>query len=143
MKKLGLALGLLFWATAALAQVVTTKEFPQGSQTANLTASNTFTTGTATAHPYRQVRQMDLHLRLHHYHRWHQFRHPRQRHKSPALSLAPLNFEYAFVSSGQGILGVAFPGCISSSAVNTSIVVNVPAGGAGTVGAVNAWGYTN
>lgn len=55
-----------------------------------------------------------------------------------------LNFEYAFVSSGQGLLGAALgPGCIISSALATDIVVSVPAGGAGTVVAVSVWGYTN
>jgi hypothetical protein len=54
-----------------------------------------------------------------------------------------MNFVYAFVSSGQGVFGIAFPGCISGSAQNTSIVVNVPAGGAGTTVAATAWGYTN
>lgn len=56
---------------------------------------------------------------------------------------ATMSFIYTFVSSGQGVLGVAFPGCISSSAVNTSIAINVPAGGTGTVVAANIWGYTN
>ncbi len=54
-----------------------------------------------------------------------------------------MNFTYIFVSSGQGVLGIAFPGCITSSAQNTNIVVNVPAGGATTVGSVTAWGFTN
>jgi hypothetical protein len=54
-----------------------------------------------------------------------------------------MSFIYVFVSAGQGVLGVAFPGCISSSAINTPIVVNVPGGGAGTTVAANAWGYTN
>jgi hypothetical protein len=52
-----------------------------------------------------------------------------------------LNFTYVDVSSGQGLLGVAFPQCIPGSAVNTTIVVTAPAGGAGTVAAVSAWGY--
>jgi len=54
-----------------------------------------------------------------------------------------MNFTYVFVSSGQGVLGVAFPGCLVASAANTNIVVNTPAGGAGTVGSVSAWGFTN
>jgi hypothetical protein len=54
-----------------------------------------------------------------------------------------MNFTYSFVSSGQGLLGVAFPGCITSSAPNTSIVVTLPAGGAGTTAAISAWGYLN
>jgi hypothetical protein len=52
-----------------------------------------------------------------------------------------LNFTYVDVSSGQGILGVAFPQCIVASAQNTAITVTAPAGGAGTVVAVTAWGY--
>lgn len=52
-----------------------------------------------------------------------------------------MSYTYIFVSSGQGVLGVAFPACISSSATNTAIVVSVPGGGAGTTVAVNAWGY--
>jgi hypothetical protein len=54
-----------------------------------------------------------------------------------------MNFTYSFVSSGQGLLGVAFPGCISSSGPSTSIVVTLPAGGAGTTAAISAWGYLN
>lgn len=52
-----------------------------------------------------------------------------------------LNYTYIFVSSGQGALGIAFPACIASSALNTNIVVSVPGGGAGTTVAVAAWGY--
>ncbi len=52
-----------------------------------------------------------------------------------------LNFTYVDVSSGQGLLGVAFPQCIPASAQNTNIVVTAPAGGAGTVAAVSAWGF--
>jgi hypothetical protein len=50
-------------------------------------------------------------------------------------------FTYLDPSSGQGFLGAALPICISSSAVNTGIVVTVPGGGTGTVGlTVTAWG---
>lgn len=52
-----------------------------------------------------------------------------------------LNFTYVAVSSGQGLLGVAFPDCIPANAMNTAIVVTQPAGGTGTVGAVTVWGY--
>lgn len=52
-----------------------------------------------------------------------------------------LNFQYVDVSSGQGLLGVAFPQCIPASAQNTNVVVTAPAGGAGTVVAVSAWGF--
>jgi hypothetical protein len=52
-----------------------------------------------------------------------------------------LNFAYVDVSTGQGVLGVAFPVCIPASAANTTIVVTMPAGGAGTTGANMAWGY--
>lgn len=56
---------------------------------------------------------------------------------------ATMNFNYAFVSSGQGVLGVSFNSCIPSSAENTNIVLTVPAGGTGTTVAATAWGYTN
>jgi len=52
-----------------------------------------------------------------------------------------LNFSYVFVSSGQGLLGVAFPQCIRASGQNTAIVVTAPAGGTGTTVAVTAWGF--
>lgn len=53
-----------------------------------------------------------------------------------------LHFAYVAVSSGQGILGVAFPQCLPSSAINTAIVVTAPAAGAGTTAEdVVAWGY--
>ena len=51
-----------------------------------------------------------------------------------------LNYAYVFPSSGQGILGVAMPQCIAADAMNHPIVVTVPAGGAGTVAALTAWG---
>ena len=52
-----------------------------------------------------------------------------------------LNFTYVFVSSGQGVLGVAFPQCIGASGPNTAITVSVPAGGAGTAASLSIWGY--
>lgn len=55
-----------------------------------------------------------------------------------------MNFAYAFVSSGQGLLGASLgPGCIAASGLNTNIVINVPAGGAGTTAALSAWGFLN
>ena len=55
-----------------------------------------------------------------------------------------MSYRFVFVSAGQGLLGVAYgPTCISSSAVNTAIVVSVPAGGTGTLVAANAWGFQN
>ena len=52
-----------------------------------------------------------------------------------------LNLVYVDVSSGQGLLGAAFPVCIPASGPNTPITVNMPAGGAGTQAAVFVWGY--
>ena len=52
-----------------------------------------------------------------------------------------MNFSYVFPSTGQGVLGVAFPQCIAASAQNTAITVTVPGGGAGTTAALSAWGY--
>lgn len=52
-----------------------------------------------------------------------------------------MNYSYVFPSSGQGILGVAFPQCIVASGSNTAITVTVPAGGTGTTAALSVWGY--
>ena len=52
-----------------------------------------------------------------------------------------LNFQYVFPSSGQGVLGVAFPQCIIASASNSAITVSVPGGGTGTNAALSIWGY--
>lgn len=143
MKKLFAAFLLLVLAAVSLGQVALTVPLPSASNTNNATASNTFTTGTATATlsgvsgRWTYICGFVV--------------------STAGTSVATLgditvtgtvtgtlNFEYAFVSSGQGVLGIAFgPGCIQSSAENTAIVVNVPAGGGGTVGAVTAWGYTN
>ncbi len=143
MKRLSIALLLyLGLASAALAQVVTTKPFPEGGQTNNLTNSATFTTGTSSATLTGAAGRFTYICGF-----------VVSSAGTTAATLGAItvtgtvsgtmNFEYAFVSTGQGIFGIAFPGCISSSAANTSIVVNTPAGGAGTVGAVTAWGYTN
>ena len=143
MRKLSAALLIyLGLASAALAQVVTTKPFPEGGQTNNLTNSATFTTNTSSATLTGVAGRFTYICGF-----------VVTSAGTTAATLGAItitgtvsgtmNFEYAFVSIGQGILGVAFPGCISSSAANTNIVVNTPAGGAGTVGAVTAWGYTN
>lgn len=52
-----------------------------------------------------------------------------------------LNYAYVFPSSGQGVLGVAFPQCIIASGANTAITVTVPGGGTGTTAALSIWGY--
>jgi hypothetical protein len=143
MKKLCAALLILFGlANAALAQVVTSKPFPEGARPNNLTASTAFTTGASSATLTGAASKWTYLCGF-----------TVTSAGTTAATLGAITvtgtiggtmtFEYAFVSSGQGVFGIAFPGCISSSAVNTSIVVNTPAGGAGTVGAVNAWGYTN
>jgi hypothetical protein len=143
MKRLALAFALwLGFIACAFAQVVTTKQFPQGGQTNNLTASATFTTGAQTATLTGATGKWTYLCGF-----------VVTSAGTTAATLgdvtvtgtvsATMNFEYAFVSSGQGVFGIAFPGCISSSATNTSIVVHVPAGGAGTVGAISMWGYTN
>lgn len=143
MRKALAGLVLLLWlASPALAQVVTTAPFPQGGQPNNLTASATFTTGTSSATLTGAAS------------RWTYLcgftvtSAGTTSATSGTITLTgtisgTMNFTYVFVSSGQGVLGIAFPGCISSSAVNTSIIVNTPAGGAGTTGSVSAWGYTN
>jgi hypothetical protein len=56
------------------------------------------------------------------------------------LAVGTNNYAYVFPSSGQGLLGAAFPSCIGASAPNTAIVISVPAGGTGTTAALSAWG---
>lgn len=143
MRKLVAALLSLFLLTsAASAQVVTTKDFPQGAQVNNQTASTNFTTGASSATLTAQAGKWTYICGF--------------TVTSGGTTAATtgtitvtgtvggtMNFTYVFVSSGQGVFGIAFPGCISSSAANTAIVVNTPAGGAGTVGSVTAWGYKN
>jgi hypothetical protein len=144
MKKTLAALLIYFGlASAALAQAALVTQIPTSGNTANVTASTTFTSAAAAATltgvsgKWTYICGFVV--------------------SSAATTSATLgnitvtgtvsgtlNFEYSFVSTGQGIFGIAFgPGCIQSSAENTSIVVNTPAGGAGTVGAVTAWGFTN
>ena len=55
---------------------------------------------------------------------------------------ATMNYTYVFVSSGQGLLGVAFPQCVPASATNTAITLTVPAGGTGTTVAAEMWGFS-
>jgi len=137
---IGLA-ALLGLVAIASAQVVTTKPFPEGAQTNNLVKSVDFTTG-ATSISFTGVSG-----------KWTYIcgfvvttgatTAATTGKVTVTGTLETMNYTYVFVSSGQGILGIAWPGCISSSAANTTITVNVPAGGAGTVGSVSAWGYTN
>lgn len=141
-KLLGLALLLATLGVApAQAQVVTTRSFPEGPSVNPLTASSTGTTGSITvtltgaAGKFTYLCGFTI--------------------TSGGTSAATLgdatitgvpttmHFTYVFVSSGQGLLGVAFPGCITSSAVNTNIVLTIPAGGAGTTVSGSMWGYTN
>jgi len=141
MKRLGLAILLLLGlASVALAQVVITTPLA-GPNATPLTPSSTFTTGassvtlTGAANKWTYICGFTI------------------TSSATATPVAAdvtitgvpttMHFTYIFVTTGQGILGIAFPGCITSSAPNTSIVVNVPAGGAGTVGSVSAWGFTN
>ncbi len=135
-------IALVALCASAVAQVVTVKQFPEGPVTNNLTASATGTTGaiaatlTGATGKYTYLCGFTV--------------------TSAGTTAAAsgtitvtgtiggtMSFIYVFVSSGQGVFGIAFPGCITSSAANTSIVVNVPAGGAGTTVAATAWGYTN
>ena len=141
MKRLGLAILLLLGLiSVALAQVVITTPLA-GPNATPLTPSTTFTTGsssatlTGTTNKWTYICGFVL--------------------TSGGTTAAitgnvtitglptTMNFTYVFVSSGQGVLGVAFPGCLVASAANTNIVVNTPAGGAGTVGSISAWGFTN
>lgn len=137
---LALALGLA--VAPALAQVVQVAPIPQGAQLFPLTASTTGTTGAISATiagasgKFTYICGFTV--------------------TSAGTTTATagtvaisntasqnLYFTYLFPSSGQGILGVAFPGCITSNSTNTSITVSLTAGGTGTAATVNLWGYRN
>ena len=140
--KATLLLALLLISAPAPSQVVTVWPAPQGAQVSPITASTTATTGafsatlTGVANRFTYIcgfvvtsagttTAATVNVTI-----------------SGTVS-GTMNFAYVFVSSGQGLLGVALPGCIVSSAQNTSITVSVPAGGTGTTGALSVWGYTN
>jgi hypothetical protein len=53
-----------------------------------------------------------------------------------------MNFAYEGVTTGQGLLGVAFPQCQPAAGQNIPIVVTLPSVGAAVqTTAVTAWGY--
>jgi hypothetical protein len=145
MKRLSIAfallLGLVSWA---IAQTALVSQLPTGTNVFNTTASNTFTTGSSSAAIAAKSGQWTYLCG---------FVVTTAGTTPAALGNVTvtgtvggtMNYEYLFVSSGQGILGIAFgPGCIQSASTATPITVNVPAsGGSGTVGAVTAWGFTN
>jgi hypothetical protein len=55
-----------------------------------------------------------------------------------------LTFKYDYVNPGQGIVGIAFPGCIPTSTTSKAITVTLPgAGDSTTVDALSVWGYAN
>jgi hypothetical protein len=141
MRKLAILL-LLLLVGPAVAQVPVTWPAPQGAQVSPITASATGTTGAITATLTGVAGRTTYICGF----------VVTSGGTTGALAVnltvtgtigGTLNFTYIFVSSGQGLLGVALPGCIASSGQNTNIVVNVPAGGAGTTVAATAWGYTN
>jgi len=142
MRKLWLALALWLLAAPALAQVVTVAPFPQGAQVAVVTSSNTGTTGaisagiTGAATKWTYVCGFTVTSA------------GTTTATSGTVTLSGttggnMSFIYVFPSSGQGVLGIAFPGCIASAATGMTISVNVPAGGTGTTVGTNLWGYRN
>lgn len=57
--------------------------------------------------------------------------------KSPQL------FIYDYPNPGQGVLGVAFPGCLTSATKGTGITITLGAGDAASQTSLSAWGYAN
>lgn len=136
-----LALAIALVATLARGQVPTVWPAPQGAQTIPLEVSSTGTTGAITATLAAASGKTTYICGM----------VVTSGGTTAATSgdltvtglTNTLHFLYVFVSSGQGLLGWAVPNCLPASATNTAIVVNVPAGGAGTTVAVSAWGYQN
>jgi hypothetical protein len=52
-----------------------------------------------------------------------------------------LSYQYVFPSTGQGLLGIAWPNCIPAAAANSAITLTVPGGGAGTNVEAGLTGY--
>ena len=123
---------LVFLATVSIAtaQVVTTKGFPEGSQTNNRTVSADFTTGTSSV-TLAAVSGKFTYLCGFTITTGGTTAAITGKVTITGTVSGTMSFTYVFVSSGQGIMGIAFPGCITSSGTNTAIVVNTPAGGAG------------
>lgn len=140
MRKLAIALLLSLLVGPASAQLPSTAQIPIGGQPAQLVQSTTGTTGatsvTLTGIPGKFTYICGFTIT--------------SAGTTAGIAVTAtitgtvntMNFIYAFVSTGQGILGVALgPGCMTTPATGGNIVLSVPAGGAGTVVAVTAWGY--
>jgi hypothetical protein len=143
MKRIVIGLAALLGLVAiASAQVVTTRQFPEGAQVLNVTPSADFTTGTsavvltAISGKWNYICGFTITTGG-------TTAATTGKVTIAGLASGTLSFTYVFVSSGQGIMGIAWPGCLTASAANQAITVSTPAGGAGTVGSVNAWGYNN
>lgn len=142
--KLWLVLALLAGLVApALAQVVQVAPIPQGAAIAVVTSSTTGTTGSVNAGILGAANKWTYVCG---------FTVTSGGTTSATTGTVQLsgttssnmNFTYVFPAAGaQGVLGVAFPGCIASRAVNTAIYVSVTAGGTGTAVSANLWGYRN
>lgn len=55
----------------------------------------------------------------------------------------PLLFIYDYPNPGQGLLGVAFPSCISAATKGQGITVTMGAGDSVSQEALSAWGFGN
>ena len=143
--KLKLVLALLagLVVAPAVAQVVQVAPIPQGAQIAVVTSSTTGTTGSVNAGILGAANKWTYVCG---------FTVTSGGTTSATTGTAQLsgttssnmNFTYVYPAAGaQGVLGVAFPGCIAARAINTPIYVSVTAGGAGTAVNVNLWGYRN
>lgn len=143
MKKLWLALALLAAALPAFAQPVQVVPIPAGPQLVPLTATQTGTTGTVSATIGGTTGKFTYVCGFV------ATSAGTTSFTSGTLTLSGtvstnMNFIYVFPAAGsQGLLGVAFPGCIASIRTGVPISVLMPAGGAGTTAAASIWGYTN
>ena len=141
MRKLLALLLLLALSGAALGQMVTVFPAPQGGQALPAFGSNTGTSGSVTATLTGAASKFTYLCGF--------TVTSAGTTSATAVNVTvtgagtTLNHTYACVSSGQGLMGIAFPGCLASSATNANFVVTLPACGAGSTVAITAWGYLN
>lgn len=141
MKKLLLSTAFLGWFGVALAQQPIVFPAPSAPQALSLSAGTSGTNTTLTAVLSGNVRTFDYICGF-----------VATSAGTSAVTVAnitvtgittPLTFTYDYPNPGQGILGIAFPGCISSTSKGQGITVTMGPGDTLSQESLSAWGYAN